>query len=101
LIDGTGFSARASYLGTIGAGGTSALSFTTAPLHAPERVQRTTLQCRLLSPGQTILSDPVLQVLIDRAAPPDCNANGTNDFLDIALGTSLDLNANLIPDECP
>ena len=100
LIDNTGFSSRRSFIGTIGAGGTAALSFVTAPLVAPERARRTTVQCLLVTPGQKHLSDPVVQVLIDRAAAPDCNANGTNDFLDIALGTSLDVNANLIPDEC-
>lgn len=31
---------------------------------------------------------------------PDCNQNGIDDEQDIALGTSEDCNANLIPDEC-
>ena len=32
--------------------------------------------------------------------PPDCNANGVPDDLDIASGTSNDANGNGIPDEC-
>ena len=34
------------------------------------------------------------------AGPTDCNSNGIDDELDIALGTSLDENANATPDEC-
>jgi len=30
----------------------------------------------------------------------DCNLNLVHDLCDIALGTSLDVNFNLIPDEC-
>ncbi len=30
----------------------------------------------------------------------DCNGNGVNDALDIAAGTSLDCDANEVPDEC-
>lgn len=30
----------------------------------------------------------------------DCNGNGVEDAVDIALGTSGDINANAIPDEC-
>lgn len=30
----------------------------------------------------------------------DCNLNGVSDFDDIALGNSLDANANTLPDEC-
>jgi len=32
--------------------------------------------------------------------PPDCNSNGIADDLDIAAGTSVDVNKNSIPDEC-
>ncbi len=31
---------------------------------------------------------------------PDCNENGVDDLVDIANGTSLDVNDNQIPDEC-
>lgn len=36
------------------------------------------------------------------AAPqgPDCNANSRRDLCDIADGTSADMNANFVPDEC-
>lgn len=30
----------------------------------------------------------------------DCNENGVDDAVDIALGTSGDANANGVPDEC-
>lgn len=35
-------------------------------------------------------------------SPPrfDCNSNGVDDAVDIALGTSGDANANGVPDEC-
>ncbi len=36
----------------------------------------------------------------ESVGPPDCNSNGIDDQLDIAEGTSLDANANTIPDEC-
>lgn len=32
--------------------------------------------------------------------PPDCNANGIADDVDIAAGTSVDVNENGVPDEC-
>ena len=32
--------------------------------------------------------------------PVDCNANGVHDLVDIANGTSRDLNLDNIPDEC-
>src|SRR6185369_8472786 len=31
---------------------------------------------------------------------PDCNANGVSDVTDIAVATSLDCDANHVPDEC-
>ena len=34
------------------------------------------------------------------AGGPDCNNNGCNDARDIATGSSADINANSIPDEC-
>jgi hypothetical protein len=34
------------------------------------------------------------------AGGSDCNSNGCNDARDIAIGTSADINANGIPDEC-
>ena len=100
LIDGTDYGRRANFLGTISGSGSSNFSFTTAALLWPEVARRTTMQCQLLASGQKTLSDPALQVLIDRASAPDCNGNGVNDFVDLVQGTSLDLNANLIPDEC-
>ena len=36
----------------------------------------------------------------DYANMADCNANGVGDDLDIANGTSRDLNENVVPDEC-
>ena len=39
-------------------------------------------------------------VWILRIGDYDCNGNGIGDAVDIASGTSLDLNGNGIPDEC-
>jgi len=58
--------------------------------------------------GEAISRDADLQPRSDSAGPDagayefplDCNNNGTADATDIALGTSLDCNANDIPDEC-
>lgn len=46
--------------------------------------------------GNVVVND---QVQID-ALGGDCNGNGVEDITDIALGTSLDVNANGVPDEC-
>ena len=47
---------------------------------------------------------PARSALPVSPAPPsvlyDCNDNGVEDAVDIALGTSVDANENAIPDEC-
>ncbi|MEE9295166.1 MAG: hypothetical protein V3W34_09445 [Phycisphaerae bacterium] len=42
----------------------------------------------------------VLTLIGPECSFPDCNANGIDDAIDIADGTSEDVNANGIPDEC-
>ena len=40
------------------------------------------------------------RIYVYELPPPDCNANGVSDALDILQGTSQDCNANGTPDEC-
>jgi hypothetical protein len=46
--------------------------------------------------GGAVTADCIVEVL----PLPDCNGNGVNDALDIAVGDSQDLNDNGKPDEC-
>jgi parallel beta-helix repeat protein len=48
----------------------------------------------LFGNGSFTIGDPAC------AGGPDCNANNCNDARDIATGTSADINANGVPDEC-
>jgi hypothetical protein len=48
----------------------------------------------LTGSGNFSISDPLC------AGGPDCNNNGCNDARDIATGSSSDINANGVPDEC-
>ncbi len=48
-----------------------------------------------LSPG-----GPTVDAVHAYSLPVDCNANGAEDSCDLAGGTSLNCNADLIPDEC-
>ncbi|MCC6408384.1 MAG: hypothetical protein IT453_14560 [Planctomycetes bacterium] len=56
------------------------------------------------SGGTTLVSSKAsdhFPVIVDLELPVvDCNQNGVADSTDLLLGTSLDLNANGIPDEC-
>lgn len=54
------------------------------------------------TPWSTFLSGRQSDVsfVITRAVEVDCNCNGVEDPTDILLATSLDCNANQIPDEC-
>jgi hypothetical protein len=54
-----------------------------------------TLELRVTDPAG--LTTSVLHTMIPAG---DCNLNGIDDALDLLFGTSLDLNANGIPDEC-
>ncbi len=54
-----------------------------------------------LLPGSEVLGSPTQLRLVSEATPLiDCNANGISDLLDISSDTSLDLNADLRPDDC-
>lgn len=46
------------------------------------------------------LDGEIFKIVPDQYVGPDCNANGAPDGCDIAAGTSLDCNGDLIPDEC-
>ncbi|MDA1263107.1 MAG: thrombospondin type 3 repeat-containing protein, partial [Planctomycetota bacterium] len=52
----------------------------------------------LVSPTQC--SSPFSEVKATLTVSPDCNANGTLDYCDIATGTAQDCNNNAIPDSC-
>ena len=47
-----------------------------------------------------LVMEPLAVSAIRPITFPDCNANGVDDSLDIATGTSLDSNSNNYPDEC-
>lgn len=100
LVKAPAFFGRRDFLGVQSSSGSTVLPFLSADLVSSSAAW-TTIECLSLgAPGTAALSDPELQVLIQRAAPPDCNGNGVNDFLDVLEGTSPDINSNLVPDEC-
>jgi len=43
---------------------------------------------------------PVHVMLLRASAPPDCNANQRNEYLELLTGAVTDCNANLVPDTC-
>ena len=51
--------------------------------------------------GTGWLGGPLELVAISRTSPPDCNANGVNDFVEVIEGTVPDANGDLKPDGCP
>jgi len=52
----------------------------------------------VFNPGIYEIADPEADPDIPE---PDCNGNGMADYVDIVTGTSLDLDDNGVPDECP
>lgn len=60
------------------------------------RIQRANLDGTLVEDLVTSFPGYLSGILLD----PDCNANNVADHLDIANGSSLDCNGNIIPDEC-
>ena len=66
--------------------------FYTASMFFVYKVQDTTAP--LTGSGNFSIGDPLC------AGGPDCNNNGCNDARDIATGSSSDINANGVPDEC-
>lgn len=50
--------------------------------------------------GTAWLASPMHELVLDRHGQPDCNANGVLDYLDAIEGTSPDIDADLVPDEC-
>jgi hypothetical protein len=45
--------------------------------------------------------NPFQIIVIDRASAPDCDGDGTSDYLDAIEDHAGDANANLVPDVCP
>lgn len=50
--------------------------------------------------GATILAGALHLAVLDRASTPDCNANGSVDWLDVIEGTVPDCQPDLLPDGC-
>lgn len=50
--------------------------------------------------GLLVIGETLLGIPLPSPTPSDCNANGTADVCDIALGLSPDCNDNEVPDEC-
>jgi len=76
----------------------------TAPcpdLPAGSLYQRRFAQIVVRGGGQAYLGSGAVLYVLDRQSGPDCNGNGTSDFVDVIEGTSPDANHNLIPDSCP
>jgi hypothetical protein len=72
--------------------GNDANYFSTHSLQLAYKVNGTSTA--LFGNGSFTIGDPAC------AGGPDCNANNCNDARDIATGTSADINANGVPDEC-
>jgi hypothetical protein len=45
--------------------------------------------------------NPLGILVLSRNAPPDCDGDGLNDYVEVIENPSLDMNHNLIPDSCP
>lgn len=50
--------------------------------------------------GEAILANPLHLAVLDRASPPDCDGNGSVDYLDAIEGSHTDCNLDLIVDDC-
>ena len=83
------------------ASGASSATLPTPDLPAGSLYERRFSQIVVRGQGQVYLGSGAALFLLDRQSGPDCNGNGTSDFLDVIEGTSPDMNQNLIPDSCP
>jgi hypothetical protein len=53
------------------------------------------------SAGTTFLGSPMHVLSLNWNSLPDCNGNGINDYAEVILGITPDLNHDLKPDGCP
>jgi hypothetical protein len=84
--------------GVIPASGTLTLAVPVADLPASRLA---VLQAHInASSGDSYLTNAVHVALLDRAAQPDCNGNGSLDYVDLIEGSAGDCNVNLRPDTC-
>jgi hypothetical protein len=85
---------------TLPPGGTSAtLPALFIPLGATHALWAT--QGMFVSPGEARLGSVRQLLSLSLTVGPDCNGNGTSDYVDVLFGGAPDLNHNLIPDACP
>ena len=88
-------------VGTIPAGGSLNLTVPIALLDpsAIQRIDHFQVACVSTS-GQHYLTGTASVEVLDPSRPPDCDANGVNDYLDTISGAVLDCDHNLRPDVC-
>lgn len=85
--------------GVIPAGGVLSLSVPAGDVSIPLR--RRMLQAMVRSSqGATFLTGVRHIAVVDRGAPPDCDGNASNDWLDVLAGGVNDCQPNLVPDAC-
>jgi hypothetical protein len=85
---------------TLPPGGTSAtLPALFIPLGATRALWA--IQGMFVSPGEARLGSVRHLLALSLTVGPDCNGNGTSDYVDVLFGGAPDLNHNLIPDTCP
>ena len=79
------------------------MAATLPPLSIPAGA--THAQCNLqgmfVSPGEARLGSARHMLGLSITVGPDCDGNGTSDYVDVLFGGAPDLNHNLIPDGCP
>lgn len=51
--------------------------------------------------GAIVLGSPMHVVSLNWSSLPDCNANGIQDYAEVILGVTPDVDHNLVPDGCP
>jgi hypothetical protein len=51
--------------------------------------------------GATVLGSPMHALKLNWNSPPDCNGNGIQDYAEVILGLTPDVDHDLIPDGCP
>lgn len=85
--------------GAIGAAGTLLFQI---PVADPVGIARLVdLQSITASSGDgTVVTNARVVLALSRTLGPDCNGNGTSDYVDVLLGGEPDANHDLVPDAC-
>ena len=93
----------ATWLGPYGvasANGSLSFPLSFAPLAAGEPHGSLVVQGLAGAAGGQFLAGARHALVLSLSIGPDCNGNGTSDYLDVITGHSPDTNHNLIPDTC-